>query len=355
MRAMLPIGPFDSLMRMPALLECEIEGRTVVAASFEHSSPTADMAHAFEGLTPCDAAVLASYSCARSAVHHAAAFCEAVERAHGIEVDDSRSALRVVLSEWTRIASHLEAISDIGLALEDDLVYGRPRRYLATIRAAIDSACSNPFGFGAIVPGGVELAGDAASIGRLDDIARVLAKDCAFWGGKLSMSGPRLKAARIEARELPEGHPPATAFRASGSRADLRAGEDALIAYVDLDYRPVVRDGGTSLDRARVLLGEVVSSLGLIEKAARAAGEYDGPPEAIGGGKGSSSGTWESPHGALEYRVLMGAEGRVMRVRSFGASRDVAELAEVALQGVAFEDVAVTIASLNICERCLGA
>jgi Ni,Fe-hydrogenase III large subunit len=280
--------------------------------------------------------------------------CEAVEEAQGIEVPDSDAAMRVVLSEWARIASHLEVISDLGLALEDDLVYGRPRRYVDRIRFAFEGMCRNPFGFGVLVPGGVEISGDLEAMDELSETAKALARDCGFWAGKLRMSRPRLAAGRIAGSDLPEGHPPAPAFRASGSSADLRSGEDARGFYSELGYRPVRREGGTALDRAQVLLGEIVSSLELIEKVRRVGGECRGAPDVVAGGKGSSSGAWESPHGALEYRVLMGSEGRIMRVRVFGAARDVADLSGRALQGTAAEDVSATIVSLNLCERCMG-
>ncbi|MHB8896231.1 MAG: hypothetical protein ACYC99_13785, partial [Candidatus Geothermincolia bacterium] len=302
-----------------------------------------------------DEATLASHTCARSAVHHAAAFCEAVEDAQGIEVPDSHAAMRVVLSEWTRIASHLEVVSDIARALEDDIVYGRPRRYIAAIRSALESACTNPFGFGAVVPGGVDIGGEVSSLDALGDLAKTLARDCGFWEGKLRMSGPRLTTAGIGKADLPENHAPAPAFRASGSRADLRAGDDVRGYYAELGYRPVTRVGGTALDRVRVLLGEIVSSIGLIEKARGAASGCGAPPAIEPGGKGSSSGAWESPHGAIEYRVLMGSEGRIMRVRVSSAVSAVAGLVGPALEGAAFEDAPASLVSLNLCDRCVTA
>lgn len=355
MKAIMPIGPFDPVLRIPLNVKCEIDGGMVTSASVEEIAPSVEAGPAYEGISLEEGAVLASHTCARSAVHHAAAFCEAVEGAHGIEVPASHAAMRVVLSEWTRIASHLEVVSDVGRAVADDLVCARPRRHLFYIRSALNEACGNPFGFGTVVPGGVRLAGDPGRLDRLGDSMRALERDCGFLAWRTGISRSRLSAKGLRRGDLPETHPPAPAFRASGSRGDLRCGGDAHGFYAGLDCAPVTREGGTALDRVLVLLGEIVSSIAIIGKARAAAREPDRPLEEFSSGKGSSSGAWESPHGALEYRVLSGSGGRIIRVRAFGAARDVAGLAPGALSGTPFEDAAASIVSLNLCNRCMGA
>jgi Ni,Fe-hydrogenase III large subunit len=355
MRGLLPIGPFDSELRVPLLVEVEVEGATVTGATVRRAKPDFNTGLAFEGISVRDGAVLASHACARSAVHHASAFCVAVENAQGFEVPESHEAMRVTLSEWARIASHLEVISDLARSIEDDLVYGRPRKYLARIRTAFEALCGNPFGFGAVVPGGVEIDSESGSMSWLDDITTPLARDCRFWAFRLSSARARLRDGRLAARSIPEGALPAPAFRASGSRDDLRCGVDAVRPYDGFGCRPVNRDGGRALDRALVMTGEITSSLDLIRSAERAAGHIEGPPEEMTGGKGSSSGAWESPHGAIEYRVLLGSEGKVMRVRTSSAADDVAEAAGAALAGTAFADCAPALISLNLCERCMSA
>jgi Ni,Fe-hydrogenase III large subunit len=152
-------------------------------------------------------------------------------------------------------------------------------------------------------------------------------------------------------KDIPDEHPPAPAFRASGSELDVRSGDDAPGFYAEAGYSPVVRTGGTPLDRALVLLGEVVSSLELIDKAHEVA-DYGGPPEARALGAGSGSGLWESSHGGLEYRVFLASDGRLSRVRPASAADVVAELVGPALKGAPFEDVAPALVSLNMCVSC---
>lgn len=352
MTGKLPIGPFDAAFRLPLLVECDVDSGRVTDATVNRLAAPTDIGLAWEGLSSRDGAVLASYVCARSAMHHACAFCEAVEDAQGTEVSEGHAAMRVVLCEWERIASHLEVVSDVARALEDDLVYGRPRRYVSRIRTAFEGLCFNAFGQGVVVPGGVDVSGDPGALGWLDDISKPLRRDTRSWARKLRMSRARLVAGSLSMGDLPEGHPPAPAFRASGSTADLRSGEDARGFYAGMGYRAVSRPGGTSMDRVMLLLDEIMASLDLVSRArGSAAASVLGPDEGSAG-KGSSSGASESPHGAIEYRVLLGAEGRLMRVRSSSAADDVAGLAGKALRGHAFEDAVPALISLNLCAPC---
>jgi Ni,Fe-hydrogenase III large subunit len=355
MKGSLPLGPFDTALRQPLLLECEIEDAVIRGAEVRRAAGEANLELAFEGVTPLEGAALASHRCARSAVHHAAAFCAAVEDAAGIEVPAEQGAMRATLMEWGRIASHLEVVSDIARAIEDDLVYGRPRRYLAAIREGFERLCGNPFGFGSIVPGGVVIEGDLGALGFLDHACGTLARDASFWAWKLRLSKGRLATGRLTRSALPEKHPPATAFRAGGSTSDLRSGEAAAGFYEEVAFRPVVRDGGSTLDRAFVLLGEIDASLALIARAGKALNDFSGLPEPVRmtSGKGSGVGECESPHGGLEYRVFLGSEGRIMRVRAASAADAVAGLAGHTLKGVPFEDVAPAFISLNLCAACM--
>jgi Ni,Fe-hydrogenase III large subunit len=354
MKGRLPIGPFDTEVRMPLLVEAELDGATVTGATLSVAETDYNHGLAFEGLSVRAGAALASHGCARSAIHHACAFCLAVEEAQGFEISEPYEAMRVTLSEWGRIASHLEVISDLARALEDDLVYGRPRKYITRIRSAFEALCGNPFGFGAVVPGGVEIAGEAGSMSWLDDIAAPLARDCRFWAFRFSSARTRLRKGRLARGALPDGALSAPAFRASGSKADVRGEMDASGAYERFGFEPVVRGGGTTLDRTLVLIGEIGSSLDIIAHASPAAAQLEGPVPEVLSGKGSSSGAWESPHGAIEYRVLLGSEGKVMRVRTSSAAEDVADAAPGALLGVDFADCGAALISFNMCDACMG-
>lgn len=348
MSGRLPIGPFDAVLRQPLLLECEVEGLRVTGASLSRMEPGGHGYEvSFEGVTPGEGASLASRACARSGVHHAMAFCMAVEDALGVEVPSSHAAARIALSEWARVASHLEVVSDLGRALEDDLVYARPRRYLEAVRAGFEEACGNAFGFGSVVPGGVEIA-RREGLERLEEVAGPLVREARTWSRKLRLSRGRLSGGVLE---LDEDHWPATAFRASGSTLDMRSGAESSDPYRETGYRPRVRAGGTALDRAEVMLAEITASIDLAGRVRGSLPKEEGAP-ALKYGSGSGVGSAESPHGGLEYTVLLGSEGRVVRAMRASAASQVLNCAGRGLEGIMYEDAACQLVTFNLCESC---
>lgn len=355
MKGRLPLGPLMASSRQPFQLECEVEGGVVTSARLTSAAERLSYAPGFEGASSVEGAELASHFCARSAVHLGWAFSLAVEDALGMEVNDEHDAMRVALSEWARIASHLEAVSDVARTLEDDLVYVRPRRYVHRIHSAFEEACGNAFGFGVVVPGGVALSSPAAAVEMLDALSRdadMIERDVGFWSRKVSLSHARLRRGRLDASWL-DGEASAASLRASGSGLDLRTGE-AYGPYGQLAYRTVKRDGGTALDRTLVLLAEIKASVGLIKKVREAASGCEGAPGPVSPRKGTGAGAVESPHGAVDCRVFIDSEGKIIRARLNGDAELVAGLAGRAMEGVPFEDAAASLASLNLCGCCTG-
>jgi Ni,Fe-hydrogenase III large subunit len=353
MRGKLPIGPFDTCHRQPILLECELEGARVAGATLEIGPPRRGVARGFEGLMPLEGLELASRICARSSIAHSIAYCQALEEASGIPVETSASAFRVVLGEYERIASHLGVVSDVGRALVDDALYRGPRRYLELIRQAFLDAAINPFGFGMVVPGGAAMSGNGVALRGLSRTWKRLERECGSWSRKLLLSRARLRAARLPAGSS-DDTPGAPALRAAGLCSDARSGETAYGYYASFYYRPVVRVGGSALDRVQLLLEEIRSSISVIRKVS--ASEEIAPVSTpdIQFHSGNGVGIAESPEGAIEHRLFLGSGGKIIRNRVSSTVSEVAARAPRALEGTLYEDIAPALISLYLCEPCLN-
>lgn len=352
MNARLPLGPFDTALRQPVLVECGIEGATISSAEIRSWLPPGLMERCFDGLDPLEGQGLAGRICSRSSIAHSLAYCQAVEEASGIEVESQAAAFRAVAAEYERIASHLGAISDVGRALCDDVVCRGPRRYITRVRKAFEEASGSAFGFGMIVPGGGLVNGGTRRIRELSGMWKALERDCGFWGLKLKLSGARLRSSALPVGAMDEDTPPAPAFRAAGLARDARSGENAYGAYRDFYYRPVVREGGTALDRCMLLLGEVRASIAVIRKLSDAEGVSPGPVPEVHFRSGRGVGISESPEGAVEHTVFLGSEGRIIRNRVRCAASAVALAAPQAIAGAFYEDVAPAVISLCLCAAC---
>ena len=347
----LSLGPFDPCLGGPLLLECELEGNLVSKASLRSETGRRGVEAAFEGATQEAALSVAARICHLSSVAHSLAFCQALEDATRLKVEPGAAGYRVVLAELERIASHLEVLSGMGRALEDDVIYMGPRRYLGWIREIFRMASGNPFGFGLVVPGGVAPAGEILK--ALEDNLGPLARDTRFWEAKIKFSRARLACAVLDPGKVPEEGHTSPAFRASGISRDLRAGDGAYGFYTELGYIPVVEVEGNAYARVRLLLREIRASCSLITKAAGQAEPLRGeiPPS---GGKGSGVGICESPGGAVEHRVFMTAEGNIMRARVSCSAGAVASLTGDALAGVHCEDLVPVLLSFYLCDSCAG-
>lgn len=353
MKGKLPLGPFDTALRQPLLLELELDGPRVAAASLRHGLSRRGIELGFEGLAPEQGLELAGRICARSCVAHSVAFCQALEDALGVQVGGPPAAFRAIIAEYERVASHLSVISDIGRAISDDMVYGGPRRYVGRIRDAFRKASGSPFGLGMTVPGGARVDGDGRALRELSRTWKAIERDCGLWAFKLKLSGARLRGARLPGSSFEEDATPAPAFRAAGLARDARSGESAYGYYGLFYYRPVTREGGSALDRALLLLGEVRASIAVIRKLSDAEGVNPGLPEEVLFRKGSGVGVCESPDGAVEHKVFLGAEGKIIRNRVSSAVAAVAEVTPEALAGAFYEDVAPAVISLCLCAACL--
>lgn len=353
MNGKLPLGPFDTALRQPLSLEFELDGPRVVSASLRHGLSHRGIELGFEGLTPEHGLELAGKICARSCVAHSMAFCQALEDALGVQVGEPSAAFRAIVAEYERVASHLVVISDIGRALSDDILYGGPRRYVGRIRDAFRQASGSPFGLGILVPGGARVDGDAQALRELCRTWKAVERDCGLWAFRLKLSGARLRGARLPESSFDDDASPAPAFRAAGLARDARSGESAYGYYGLFYYRPVTRQGGRALDRALLLLDEVRASIAVIRKLGDAEGVNPGLPEEVGFRKGSGVGVCESADGAVEHRVFLGAEGKIISNRVNCAVAAVAEVAPQALAGGFYEDVAPAAISLCLCAACL--
>lgn len=353
MKGLLPMGPFDTCLREPLSFEFELDGARVSAVRVDSEAARRRIGLGFEGLTPEEGLTLAGLICARSSFAHSLAYCQALEDAAGAEPEAGAMAFRAIVAEYERIASHLSVVSDVGRALADDILYRGPRRYVARIREAFTKACGDPFGRGLVVPGGASVTGDTRALRDLSQVLKSLERDCGFWTKKVRLSGSRLHGGGLKPGSFDHGTPPAPALRAAGHARDTRSGENAYGYYAGSYYRPVVREGGTALDRVLLLLEEARAAVGIIRKASNDEGVSPGVPVEMEPFKGKGVGVSESPEGAFEHSVFLG-DGRVIRDRVSTAVTVVASLAGASLTGVFYEDIAPAVISLYLCAPCLG-
>ncbi len=286
-----------------------------------------------------------------SAVAHAWAFCQAVERIGRVDLPPRAQLLRGLLAEFERFRHHLAAVSDI-IHSTGMTVASSQADILEEEALRLAGSCTgHRYLYGQVAPGGMArdwtieqveaLVGGAEGLaGRLAKLSRMLR----FSGSFLDRLEQVGLVSRARAEHFGLVGPVA---RASGVKGDLRA---------DLPYGPygtllrpevAVESEGDGYARLRILLAEALTSARLMRGAAQAlpAGPVwvdipRRPGEALG---------WsEAPRGAAFHWLRLDGEGRVARYRLTTPSFTNWHGFHLAAEHFAFQDFPIIMATFGL-------
>ncbi|HVW17056.1 MAG TPA: nickel-dependent hydrogenase large subunit, partial [Solirubrobacteraceae bacterium] len=218
----------------------------------------------------CDRAVhVAERVAGIATVAHASAFCQAVERALGIEPPARAQRWRAVLAELERVANHCDVIAK--QAETTALVVGQARFQILKERVLRLQAAltGSRFARGALVPGGLRVEPRLAPGELLDAVAgleRDLRPDRRMFLGTSSMTDRLIGSGRVE-RALMEQHGAVGPLaRGSGLSTDARH-ERPYGDYRRLGVEVVTARGCDAMARVEVRFGEIAESLRIVRAA----------------------------------------------------------------------------------------
>jgi formate hydrogenlyase subunit 5 len=280
--------------------------------------------HAFTGMRPTDAVLLAERTEGIASVAHALAFCHAVERIADCNPPPAAALVRVLHAELERIANHLDVAVRLADAAGLAVATARMALHKERVMRLVSRMCGSRFGRGVIVPGGVSTLPrltPAELRAEVERLAKQVASDAAAlmatssFLDRLRGTGPLTpERARAHGALGPVG-------KASGFADDNRLTRP-YDGYPDLAI-PAARAhaAGDALVRLRVRWEEVDSSFGLLRSAAdklaeRASDELRAHCEPAAG---HALGWAEAPQGEVLYDVVV-AGGRVARCQPRSAS-----------------------------------
>lgn len=205
-----------------------------------------------------------------TSVAHAWAYCAALEKLAGVELDTQADVARAVALELERVAMHLSGVSgmagDVGF-LQGATTYGRLRTTAINTTMRL---CGSRFGRGALRPGGVGLRLPADILPLIRSNLRLLQTDLAIVN-KLFLNAHTVqhRLCRVgvlsRARALEVGMV-GQAARASGVDVDVRQ-RATTGAYGELPIAAVGFTDGDCWARTRQRLAELDASLAWIVAA----------------------------------------------------------------------------------------
>jgi Ni,Fe-hydrogenase III large subunit len=277
----IPVGPVHAGIIEPGHFNFSVAGEPILYLQLRMFYTHKGTEKLFENMPIHRAVFLAESVSGDSAFSHGTAFCQAIERAAGIEVPARAQLMRAILLELERIANH---ISDIG-AIANDVGFGIANAHAGRVRELVlglsESLSGSRVLRGMVAIGGVRRDWNRAQVDAIGNTLDVVEREFRDLVAILEASNStreRLEHTGILRREkaLMLGVV-GVGGRASGVDLDVRR-DHPYEAYRDLPFSVPVYQAGDVRHRMLVRMDEVGESIRMIRVAA--ARLPDGPHRA---------------------------------------------------------------------------
>ncbi len=356
--SVVPIGPYFPVLEEPAYFRIFVEGETVVGADYRGF-------YNHRGVEKLGCSVLtynqipfmAERICGICGFVHSTSYCQAVERAAGIEVPERAEYIRTIMLEVERVQSHLLWLGIAGHIIGFDTVLMQTWRMREPLMWLCERMTGNRKTYGMNLIGGVRRDITADVHG---DITDVLAKIEKEWRALCDAipGDPTLMARLKGTGELPEEKARELAVvgptaRGSGVAIDVRV-DHPYAAYDRLEVKKCVYDSCDNVARVLVRLDETLDAISIIRQAL--VDMPDGPimaeiGEEIPAGLEAMSAV-EAPRGEVFHWVLTGEENRPERWRVRAPTYANLQAVPTMVTGDALADVPIDVGSFDPCFSC---
>ncbi len=317
----IPVGPVHAGIIEPGAFRFSVAGEPVQNLEIRLGYVHKGIEKLFESKTYDQGVYLAERVSGDNSVAHALAYCQAIERAYGVEVPERARYSRVLLAEMERIHYHMGDIA--GVATDIAYIVGSAqanalRERIFRMNARITGARLLR---GMLCVGGLTrpLQDEALEevLGGLGEFSRDFHAFDEMLTGNSSVKD-RIERAGILTTELAKGlRIVGCAARASGIDIDVRR-DHPYASYGELSFEVPTYLPGDVNCRTAVKLEEITESLSIIEQCAKKLEKIGKGPIATKVTPQSgreAMGYVESPRGELIYWVKTAPEGRLERCK----------------------------------------
>jgi Ni,Fe-hydrogenase III large subunit len=313
----IPVGPVHAGIIEPGFFRFTASGETVVRLEERLGYTHKGIEGLMAGRTVAEAAKFASRVSGDSAVAHSLAFARAVEAALGVEAPPRAQWLRGLMAELERIANHL---GDFG-AVVNDVSFPLMHAHCGALREGVLRAADAAFGhrlmMDRVLPGGVALDIDPASLPQIraaaSEVARLLPRLARLYDEKTSIQDRTVTTGKVAPELIRRFAAGGFVGRAAGRAFDARR-DPAYPPYGKLSFDvPVLGESDVNA-RVWVRIKEIEQSLGLVTQL------LDGLPGGavaieLPEAAGEGAALVEGFRGEVFHWVRLGPDGRVLRAR----------------------------------------
>jgi Ni,Fe-hydrogenase III large subunit/Ni,Fe-hydrogenase III component G len=348
----IPVGPVHAGTIEPGHFNFAVAGEPILYLQLRMFYTHKGIEKRFEHLPVNHAVYLAESISGDSSFSHGTAFCQAIERASGIEIPARAKRIRTILLELERLYNH---VGDIG-AIANDVGFAVANAHASRLREFILGVNEEMSGSrllrGVVCPGGVRHDWEQHQVNNCNEALKRFGLDFADLMRIIDASDStrdRLERTGIlhpdKARDLGIV---GVAGRASGVDRDLRR-DHPYAAYEEVSFAVPVYQEGDVLRRMRVRVDEVWQSLGIIREimTALAPGSHRAavpplPPDCV------ALGAVEGWRGEILHWIRTGSQGRLERCKIKDPSLNNWPALVEAVQGNIVPDFPVINKSFNL-------
>jgi Ni,Fe-hydrogenase III large subunit/Ni,Fe-hydrogenase III component G len=338
------MGPFFPVLEEPAHWRLFVEGETIVGCDYRGFYNHRGIEKLGDSrMTYNEIPYLAERICGICGFIHSTCYCQAVEKAAGIEVPRRAEYIRTLMLELERIHSHLLWLGIAAHIIGFDTVLMQVWRIREPVMWIAEEISGNRKTYGMNTIGGVRRDIPDALVPKLletlDKVESECLAVCKAIAGDSTLHARTRKVGVLTqagAKRVCVVGPPA---RASAVAIDARI-DHPYAAYDALDVRIALQQDGDTWARVLTRLDELLESIRLVRETLRAM--PPGPivaemPDEIPADRSGVS-VVEAPRGEAVHYVVTGGDNR----------QAVPEM----VSGQTIADVPITVGSLDPCFSC---
>jgi formate hydrogenlyase subunit 5 len=348
----IPVGPVHAGIIEPGHFNFAVAGEPILYLQLRMFYKHKGTEKLFESMPAARGVFLAESVSGDSAFSHATAFCQAVEKAAGIEVPFRALVMRTALLELERVYNHLADVGAIATDVGFVVANAHAGRIRETAMRLNEELTGSRMLRGMACLGGVRqdwserhltaiLAATGILRAEFDSLVELIQSSDST-RDRLERTGLlRPEKARALGIVGPGG-------RASGMDLDVRR-DHPYAAYGNLTFRTPVYQEGDVLRRMQVRIDEVLESLAIVRAAAENLpdGPYRAPVPAIPAGR-CALGVVEGWRGEIVWWVRTGENGTLERCKIKDPSVNNWPALVEAVQGNIVPDFPVINKSFNL-------
>ncbi len=356
-KTVIPIGPFYPSLEEPAYFRLIVEGEEIVDFDYRGFYVHRGIEKLAESaLNYQQIPFLAERICGICGFVHSTAYCQAVEKAGGIEIPERAKYIRTIFLELERLHSHLLWVGLAAHIVGFDTLFMQAWRIREPVMYLCELITGNRKTYGINIVGGVTIDVLPKHLEDMKEVLNQIEKE-AREIREIILEDEVLQLRFKDVGRLTEddamkyfvGGPVA---RASGVEIDIRA-NFPYAAYSNIDFRIPLRKEGDVWARTLVRLEEIFISIGILRTI------INSLPEGNTSTKVVKIEPWreaisyvEAPRGQLFHYVMTGPEGRPYRWSVRAPSYQNYQALSVLLKGGSIADAPLIIASIDPCFSC---